>query len=189
MSRFVDGGLIHVSFEGEEEVMAELKRFGADAPKIFDRILLRVANLFARFIVVQFLSGQALKRRTGRTQRHMLERSVRVAKDVPHAVDILRPPLASIYESRGPIEIKVKAGGWTERRRIKGGITKITKYREAKALRFYDRSGKAVFTRKPVTLKPRAFWTAAIRRFNFEGVFAREADAEMQEEIARRGLA
>ncbi len=176
--------IIHVRFEGIEELERDLRALGADFPAVFLGLLKQVAENFVAWIKGTFLSGGMFHSHRGKMRKDF---RIKRAPGVEHGWDVFPPQLTPIFEHEGGATIKVKAGGYTTRKRLKGGVTKITRYREARALRFYV-NGKPVFTKKPVHIARRPFWSTAYSSYDFQGSFDREAEAAAEAELRKHNL-
>jgi len=168
----------------DDQLSRELAQFGSDMPKLLDSVLRQTANAFKQFIVRSYLSGQMLRRRTGK-----LQKTIRVArsKKYPHSFWIFPAPsggLANIYEQPGGVIIRPKVV--TAGAALASGKRKRA-YRgksNAKVLHWVQ-DGKDRYARQ-VYLAPRPFMSRASAAFGFEGRLSSTAEKVMESELRKR---
>jgi hypothetical protein len=161
---------INVQVEGIDDVKQTLEQFGKDAQKILNKIIRKTANDYKKYVVRNYLSGQYLKRETGKTIESMItyrtkgeKSSYTIGSRIQMRNNVVG--LANIYEHQGGIDIAPK---------------------KARVLCFPTAEGVA-FTMR-VHLESRPFMTDSSNNFDFEGKFEGYANQIIDDERQKRGF-
>ncbi|RPH37789.1 MAG: hypothetical protein EHM91_14600 [Planctomycetota bacterium] len=162
---------MNIRIEITDPVSEKLKLFGDDAPKVLDRAISKTGSFYRAFVRRNYLSGQMLRRRTGRLYQSMRVRKMRGKK---HSYWISgQPRLSNIYDRTGETVIRPKSGGVLRfMGTTHGGMGQVW-----------------VFTRRPVYLRPRRFITESSAVYPFQPTFGTAAESEIKKEMRRRNLA
>jgi len=157
---------VQVTISGDDELIADLKRFGQDFPKVLNSMLRYSANKFIAHVRKNYLSGQMLKASRG----GKLWKSLRVRKTRgrQHSYIVLGPRLSNIYEHPGGAVIKPKR----KKSLAWGG----------------PRGGKQPIHAQEVRLARRPFMSAAQKTFNFNQATNEAINKIMDRELRRRGF-
>jgi len=169
---------INVVIEGMDDMKTRLSEFGKSSSRILNKILRRVSVAYRKYVVSDYLSGQYLGVRTGKTKQSMITYKTKGEKnsytigsrvqmrggETGYSTSIVG--LASIYEHVGGVDIKPRA---------------------AKVLAWVGPDGQMIY-RPSVHLNPKPFMTDSSNRYDFEGVFQSSADQTIDEEVAKQGL-
>jgi hypothetical protein len=163
---------IFVHLEGLDEVREGLESYGKDANKLLGRILYRVAVKFRSYVRNNYLSGQVLRRITGKLWQNMTVWKSKRAKNT-YVIGARAVPsgpgfvgLANIYSHAGGANIVP---------------------RNAKVLHWKSDSGKDIF-RPAAHLDYRPFMKMAADSFPFDATIGSIANQVIMQENAKRGL-
>jgi len=137
-----------------------LRVFGNDAPKVLRKVIRTTGNEYRKHQRNNYLKGQMLGRRSGKTYRATKVKKVRRKM----AYSVISSPLANIYEHPG-------------------GATIVPK--NAKALRWWDQSGNPVFAKR-VHIRARPFVTRSYESFDWDRAADNAATKVIKKELARR---
>jgi hypothetical protein len=167
---------INVELENLDGVKGQLAAFGNSQTRILKKIVRRLATDYKKTVVRDYLSGQYLGVRTGKTKESMIAYKTKGQKAGYTIASRIQQRgegatggfttfagLANIYERPGGVDIRPK---------------------NAKVLRFIDQSGQEVF-RPFVHLAARPFMTDSSQHYDFSGKFQEFADKTMFEEIQK----
>jgi hypothetical protein len=153
---------VRVVTVNDEELIRDLKQFERDFPKVLDSVLRYEANKFVSHVRKNYLSGQMLRKRSGKTQKDV---KVRRTKGRQHSFVVLGPRLSHIYEHPGGANIKPKT---------------------KKALRFTV-GGKDIYAKR-VHLARKPFMSTAAGTFNFDGAISEAESKIVDRELKKRGF-
>ena len=158
---------VQVTIAGDDELIADLKRFGQDFPKILNSMLRYSANKFIAHVRKNYLSGQMLKAsRGGKLWKELKVSKTRGGR--PHSYVVLGPRLSKIYEHPGGAVIKPKG----KKSLAWGG----------------PRGGKQPIHAQKVHLARRPFMSAAQNTFNFDQATNEAISKILDRELRRRGF-
>jgi hypothetical protein len=164
--------MIRVTIDNLNEARYSLQSFGKAADRMLNRVLIDVAREYKKFVIRNFLSGQYLGQKTGKTKDSMIAYRGRGEKNTVYVGSRLQNRgvqfvnLAHIYEHNG------------------GADPRPTK---AKVLHFIGDDGKDVFI-KHAHLPQKAFIGDSSRQFPFNSQLESSADKIIEKEIKSRGL-
>lgn len=153
--------MLELSVDIQDQVSARLRDFGKRAKAMQVGIARTLGNAFRKYIRQNYLSGQMLRRRTGRLRSH-----TKVLR--PKGTDVIRivpyMKLANIYHHPGGAVVEPK---------------------NASILRWEDRQGEVHFSRSS-HIPERPFMTDAFRTFNWSAETDKAADKIIEKEIQKR---
>lgn len=147
-----------------DKLEADLKRFGRDAPEVFNKILSTVSSSYRGYVRSNYLSGQMLHRVTGRLWQSM---KYKKSRNKRHQYIISgQPKLANIYEYPGGTIIEPVKKKW---------------------LRWIDAHGIERFSKR-VRVIQRPFMSMSAARYNFGSAFDASCTKVIDKELKKRGI-
>lgn len=153
--------MLRVQLDVQDQFSPELARFGKRAPTIALRICRTIGQEYRKFLKKHYLRGQVIGKRTGTLYKSI---KIKSDKESKNAVTVIPGPLANIYHNPSGATIKRD---------------------KAKALRFVNKEGEVVFTKKPIHLKPRPFMTDSKRDFPWRTEIPKAATRVIEREIKK----